>query len=333
LVTIGVFTLFHPRQLIVRTSGTGALSISCGEEHFSLEKSFGLSAMHVTLNGDGVLVTDGVHSAKCRRVFVTDRQNGAVDFELVVPSRIKRKYHGTLEIRSIGSGLLAVISMDLETAVASVVAAEVTAETPVEAMKAQAVAARSYFVAARGRHRGFDFCDTTHCQFLREVPAANSTAMKATNATRGLVLAYESRPFAAMYTRSCNGTTQTPAQVQLPAGAYPYFSVACSYCRSHPAHWSSKVPVRDAAGLHSGDEPSRLALVRRLGWDTVPSNSFVTKTEATYVVLEGVGQGHGVGLCQAGANAMAREGAEFRQILLHYYPNTEIQQLGDSAGR
>src|ERR1039458_7897639 len=44
---------------------------------------------------------------------------------------------------------------------------------PSEALKALAVAARSYFVAGKGRHRDFDFCDTTHCQFLREAPEGN----------------------------------------------------------------------------------------------------------------------------------------------------------------
>src|SRR5208283_1270192 len=64
--------------------------------------------------------------------------------------------------------LTAVVTMDLEPAVASVVAAEGTVDAPSEALKALAVAARSYFVAGKGRHRDFDFCDTTHCQFLRE---------------------------------------------------------------------------------------------------------------------------------------------------------------------
>jgi stage II sporulation protein D len=41
-------------------------------------------------------------------------------------------------------------------------------------------------------------------------------------------------------------------------------------------------------------------------------------------LVEGIGQGHGIGLCQSGAKAMAADGADFRQILSHYYPNTTI---------
>jgi peptidoglycan hydrolase-like amidase len=43
---------------------------------------------------------------------------------------------------------------------------------PFEALKAQAVVTRSSYVSARNRHPLFDFCDTTHCQFLRQAPGA-----------------------------------------------------------------------------------------------------------------------------------------------------------------
>jgi stage II sporulation protein D len=217
--------------------------------------------------------------------------------------------------------------MDREDAVASVVAAESSSDTPLEALKAQAVAARSYFAAARGRHRDFDFCDTTHCQFLREIPAAESGAGKAAQATLGLVLSYEAQPISAMYTRSCSGRTHTAAEVKLPPGVYPYYPVECAYCRAHAARWQSKLLARDAAELEPSDEPSRLKLVRRLGWSTVPSNDFVSSKDGEFVRLDGVGQGHGIGLCQAGARAMAQAGADFRQILAHYYPNTVLQNI------
>src|SRR5260221_12003531 len=99
--------------------------------------------------------------------------------------------------------------MDVETAVASIVVAESPPHAPMEALKAQAVAARSFLAAGKGRHSGFDFCDTTHCQFLRQPPAADSPAAQATSATRGLVLAYKGRGFAAMYSASCGGRAPT----------------------------------------------------------------------------------------------------------------------------
>ena len=194
---------------------------------------------------------------------------------------------------------------------------------PLEAMKAQAVAARSFFHAG-GHHGGDEFCDTTHCQFLREPPAPGSAVAAAVAATRDLVLAYDSHPFAAMYTRSCSGRTRTPEEVGLSPSDYPYFSVECAHCRSHPVRWSSRMSAQDAASLHPSNESARLNIDRRLGWSVVPSNNFVAKTVGDQTIVEGTGQGHGIGLCQSGAKAMAEAGADFRQILSHYYPNTNI---------
>jgi stage II sporulation protein D len=48
------------------------------------------------------------------------------------------------------------------------------------------------------------------------------------------------------------------------------------------------------------------------------------RKEGEQTILRGIGHGHGIGLCQAGARAMAEQGADFREILAHYYPNTVI---------
>jgi peptidoglycan hydrolase-like amidase len=330
-VTISVFGLFHPRELTVTAAGNSALVVHAGKQQFVLERSSGISTAHVSLFDGAVLVTAGTHAVRAPQITVCGRGNGPVDFELAVPRRISRRYHGALQVITSDPSLTAIVTMDLEQAVASVVAAESFPGTPVEALKAQAVAARSYFVAGRGRHDGFDFCDTTHCQFLRELPAPNSNVAHAVEATRGLVLTHESHPFAAMYTRSCSGRTHTPTELGLPGGSYPYYSTECSYCRSHPIRWSSRISSQDGDLLRSSDEAARLELVRRLGSSAVPSNDFVMKKEGDQVLLEGIGQGHGIGLCQKGAKAMAQTGADFRQILSHYYPNTMLESIKKNA--
>src|SRR5260221_14104859 len=124
--------------------------------------------------------------------------------------------------------------MDVETAVASIVGAESPPHAPMEALKAQAVAARSFLAAGKGRHSGFDFCDTTHCQFLRQPPAADSPAAQATSATRGLVLAYKGRGFAAMYSASCGGGAPSPARTGNSLGGYSFFCVICCYFPRQP---------------------------------------------------------------------------------------------------
>jgi peptidoglycan hydrolase-like amidase len=323
-VHIGVLGLFHPLQFTVSAPAGSALVLHAGEESIVLEKSSGIDSATVRISGSDVVVSAGNRAMQSSQLTVTGRKNEPANFILAVPGKIVRRYQGTLQIKPTAGTLAAIVAMDRETAVASVVAAESAPDTPFEALKAQAVAARSYFVAGHGRHHNFDFCDTTHCQFLRQPPAARSAAARAVTATRDLVLAYDSLPFAAMYTRSCSGHTRTPAELGLSPAAYPYYSVECKYCRAHPVRWSSRVSAQDATTLRTSDESARLSIDRRLGWSAVPSNDFVEKIENDQIVLEGAGEGHGIGLCQSGAKAMAEAGADFRQILTHYYPNTTV---------
>ncbi len=323
-VRIGVLGLFHPTEFTVTASGNSALVLRADQERIVLEKSSGVDSASIRASGNDLKVSVGRRVVRASKVVVTGRNAQTVDFVLAVPNKIARRYSGTLEIKPSAGTLTAIVALNRETAVASVVAAENSPDTPFEALKAQAVAARSYFVASPGRHHEFDFCDTTHCQFLREPPPPESAAARAVAATRDLVLAYDSQPIAAMYTRSCSGRTRIPAELGFSSAAYPYYSVACQHCRSHPVRWSSRISTADAATLQTPNESARLRIVRRLGWSAVPSNDFIAKKESDHVILNGTGEGHGIGLCQSGARAMAEEGANFRQVLTRYYPNTAI---------
>jgi len=323
-VRIGVLGLFHPREFRVQSIASQSLVLHAGSESVALEPSSAVGAATIHLSDDGLTVTTRERVFHASRVSVGSRDGEPADFILTIPGKISRRYHGTLEIRPSSASLLAILTVDRETAVASVVAAESDPDTPLEALKAQAIATRSYFVAGRGRHHDFDFCDTTHCQFFRNPPAHGSHPDIAVEATRDLVLAYDDQPFPAMYTRSCSGRTHTPSELGVRPTAYPYYSVACEYCRSHPANWTTRLSTHDAASLHSSDELARLKIDRQFGWSTVPSNDFVVTREGDQVLLRGVGNGHGIGLCQSGARAMAKAGATFQEILDHYYPNTAI---------
>jgi len=323
-VGVGVLGLFHPREFELSATTGQALVLQGGGETVILEKSSGIGSATMQFSGAQVLVNAGARRLKAPSLAVSGRKNEPVDFTLAIPGKITRQYHGTLQIEASGSNLLAVLTLDLETAVASVVAAESSAGTPVEALKAQAIATRSYLVSGRGRHHDFDFCDTTHCQFLRNPPAPGSIVAQAVDATRSLLLEYNSHAFPAMYTNSCSGHTRTPADLGLSAGTYPYYSVACEYCRLHPMRWRTRISVRDATSLRSSDESSRLRIDRRMGWSTIPSNSFSATKDGDQVVMSGTGRGHGIGLCQSGARALAERGASFRDILSHYYPNTSV---------
>jgi stage II sporulation protein D len=323
-VRIGVLSLFHPQRLTVTTPIGQALILHLASEQLVLETSSGMDSATLRLDNDAITVTVGSRTVRTASITITGRDNDPAGFFLSVPQRLTRYYRGTLEIRPSSGSLLAVVTMDRETAVASVLAAETTGDTPLEALKAEAIAVRSYFVAGHARHHEFDFCDTTHCQFLREPPPPSSPAAQAVAATHGLVLAYDSQPFTPMYTRSCSGRTHTPAELHLPSANYPYYAVECPHCRAHPVRWTTRISVADTPYLRPLDESARLDVVRRLGWASVPSNDFTETKDGDSFILSGIGQGHGVGLCQSGAKAMAEDGATFQLILAHYYPNTTI---------
>jgi stage II sporulation protein D len=240
-----------------------------------------------------------------------------------VPGRIHRIYEGRLSVTARHGELIAVVTMDRETAVISIVAAEMPTGAPLEALKAQAVAARS-FLASGSRHSEYDFCDTTHCQFLRSPEDASARVVEAVRATQGMILAYQERPVAAMYASRCGGRTHTLQEMGMdPGNGYPYYSVRCNWCRQHPVRWQSRIDsARDAP--RAGNEAARIAQVREWGWGALPGSTFTVKNDEHGPLITGHSVGHGVGMCQFGAIGMAAAGADFRSILAHYYPNTEL---------
>ncbi|HLW76895.1 MAG TPA: SpoIID/LytB domain-containing protein [Bryobacteraceae bacterium] len=203
-VKIGVFGLFHPKALEVRPAAGHAIIVE-------------IDGRRDVIEGSAIARLTGAAR-------VSGRNGDLADFVLSVPGKIQREFHGRLEVKRGARALEAIVEMDRETAVASIVGAEGSAATPFEAQKAQAVVARSFLMAARPGHRDFDFCDTTHCQFLREPAVESSGAYRAAAATRGLAIVYQGRVVAAMYSADCGGRTRAFEETE---GAYPYFAVEC----------------------------------------------------------------------------------------------------------
>lgn len=322
-IQIGVLGLFHPRELGLRPARGETLVVTAAGKSFALDSTSRAEPAHIYISDSGISFELGEQILQAAEIHATGRGNGPAAFVLAVPGKISRAYRGTLVIKAAAGELVPVVTMDLETAVASAVRAESAPDALLEALKAQAVVARSYYVAGGGRHRNFDFCDLTHCQFLREPPDSQSPAAQAALATRGMFLTYEEKPVGAMFSQSCGGRTRTPAELGLSSKTYPYFSVVCDYCHQDPVRWTRRISREDAEILSKG-EAGRLVVARRLGWNAVPSNNFTAHVEDGEVVLEGAGHGHGIGLCQRGAQAIAASGATFRDILARYFPNTSI---------
>jgi stage II sporulation protein D len=326
-VQIGVLGLFHPQQITLSVTNGEALLLGADNNVFVLEPGPRPSTARIRIAGDMLLLEIGDRVVRVAEIHAAGRDRRAATFVLGVPGKINRQYRGTLAVKAIEDVIVPIVTMDLETAVASVVAAESAPDAPLEALKAQAVVTRSYFTAGKGRHHDFDFCDLTHCQFLRDPPNPKSPAGVASSATRGLVITFKEKPVAAMFTRSCGGRTRTPAELGIPGSGYPYFSVHCDYCYENPSRWTRRISEHAAERLLGKGEAGRLAVDRRLGWNAVPSNNFTARNEGGEVILEGVGQGHGIGFCQQGAKAMAQAGASFREVINHYFPNTRLTGL------
>lgn len=282
-VRIGVLGLFHPVRLHLRPAAGAALVVEAGAVRFVLTD--GQSATLVARAGNVEIESDA-GAAVADEVRVAPRGNAGLI--LTVAGKLERLYRGSLRATVVEDALEPVVTMDLEDAVAGAVAAESRPGSPLGALKAQAVAARSYYTAA-GRHSRFNFCDSTHCQFLRDTPAAAAPAARAAVETRGLVLLWHGRPIAALYSAGCGGRTRALAG-SAPGDDYPYFAVDCAPC---------------LRGAHA-------------------SCSYCTREGGAWPNRRGNGSGHGAGLCQTGAFVMAASGAGFQEILHHYFPNAEI---------
>jgi stage II sporulation protein D len=330
-IRFGVLGLFHPGELILQPEDSLALSVRAqgAAKNPALVLNNEPGHRQIVFRAEGDRVVAGDRSA-CSWT-ASARDGEAAAFRLTVPGRFHRAYRGRLTIQARKGELLAVVAMDRETAVASIVAAEMAESAPMEALKAQAVVTRS-FLDAGPRHLDFDFCDTTHCQFLKSPSPFTSRVTSAVQATRGMILAYRGKPLAAMYSSRCGGLTHSLRDVGLrdvgnaPGDAYPYYSVRCQWCRRHPISWQSKI-VSSGQPPQPGDERRRIAEARQWGWSAIPGSDFTATADGADWRLEGHSVGHGVGMCQMGATGMAAAGAGFREILSHYYPNTELIML------
>jgi peptidoglycan hydrolase-like amidase len=305
-IRFGVLGLFHPSTLEVAWTGPGALVISGAGDPIVLNGEAGHQRLMVQAARDRVLVAG-------RQVLgLSGHSRDGADsvFELIVPGRFHRVYKGQLQITARGGELIPVVLMDRETAVEAIVASEMPGDVPLEALKAQAVVTRSY-LAAGPRHMDFDFCDTTHCQYMRSPLEASPHVKEAVRSTEGLILTWRNRPVVALYSSRCGGRTRTLREAGIdPGEAYPYYSVECRWCHTHPLR-----PGEQAYSVQNGTRP-------QWGWNALRDETGAT-TPGSDAALPGT-DGHAIGMCQHGAIGMAQLGADFRAILAHYYPNTDL---------
>ena len=240
-------------------------------------------------------------------------------------------------------------TVDLEEYVAGVVAAEVPPSWPLEALKAQAVAARTFAVAqkiAQGPAARAHLTASVLDQVYKGTSEA--LALKAARETRGEVLTWGAAPIAAYFSASCGGRSETAeAAFNLAPGTTPYIQ---SEPDDDERPWSKSLKLADIAKAVRGEVTSvkvtrrtasgraktvslgkrsitAVELRQLLGYQALPSLLFEVKADGDRAVFTGRGSGHGVGLCQYGARARASKGAKYLEILAHYYPGAEIRRM------
>jgi stage II sporulation protein D len=269
-------------------------------------------------------------------------------------------------------GLRVLVTTTSERYVMAAVSGEAAPDEPLESLKAMAVAARTFAIVDQHRHaaEGFDLCDSTHCQALRFGPARPEIA-EAVRATAGETLWFGAHRASVYMTQHCGGETEDASSVW-PAVRAPYLRAhADPYClRRSQAQWhgdielpqlahvlreegwkmperidSVQVVKRTAAGRAqmlqiAGQGGStrvsassfRFAVNRALGWNQLRSDWYEITRNNNMLHFEGRGHGHGVGLCQAGAFEMAKEGHSYREILGFYFPGTQVRIAAADTG-
>ena len=228
--------------------------------------------------------------------------------------------------------------------------------------------------ANRHRAEGFGLRDSTHCQALR-LAKPRPEVEQAVRETAGETLWSGGERAHIYYTQHCGGTSESASAVWPEEKAdYLAGQHADPYClRRTRAEWQTRIflrqldqifhaqgwhtpsPVtdihitqRDAAGRAAllqvigqgapaqlSASSFRFAVDRALGWNRMRSDWFSAAVSGADLEIHGRGYGHGVGLCQAGAFEMAKEGRSEREILSFYFPGTVpgITPAGDGWQR
>ena len=215
--------------------------------------------------------------------------------------------------------------------------------------------------ASRHGAEGFGLCDSTHCQALR-LGKARPEVERAVRETAGETLWFGGQRAHVYYTQHCGGGSAAASDVWPAEHAgYLVGNRADPYCvRRSAAEWQARLDLTRLGEIFRGQgwqTPSpitgirvtrwsasgraellevtgsgapatlsassfRFAVDRALGWNQMRSDWYSVSVSGSGLEVKGRGYGHGVGLCQAGAFEMAKEGHSYTEILSFYFPGT-----------
>ena len=263
------------------------------------------------------------------------------------------------------TGLTIVNHVLVEDYLYGVVPKEMPPSWNAEALRAQSVAARTFALKNRKRHsaEGFDLCSTSHCQVYEGMSAETRTTTAAVDSTHGEVLFYKGAIMDALFHTDSGGMTESSEYVW--GSSVPYLrSVAEVQMQTQP--WNRTVSMSEfvqklekngraigtlkevrlsplTVGKGSSDRsPSgRVRSAEFVGTKgritlsgndlrstfSLPSTLFSIRVGKTDINFSGYGSGHGLGLSQWGAQALADKGKSYKDILFHYYTDVTLEKL------
>lgn len=329
----------------------------------------------ITLDGEGLLAADEMGEPVSLRTPCSLRSGTGSLFyvdgkplrrlTVSAPAKIKingKNYRGLFDFYPSDKGLLLVNELPLEEYLVGLINCEISSLWPVEAVKAQAVIARSYAIYQMDVRRGaiYHLESTVMDQVYNGVDIEDVRAERAVQETAGEVLTYSGKVIQAFYHSNCGGHTEASRNVW--GADMPYLQgVDCRYCLNTPsARWETALPLGKielllkgagykAAGLSSirvgvknrsgrlqdiivatakGELVIPAVIFRKtIGYSVIKSTNFTVKARGDDLLFSGFGNGHGVGLCQWGAKQRAADGFNYREILSYYYSGARIERL------
>ena len=273
----------------------------------------------------------------------------------------KNVYAGKLFITPATNTFFMVEHVDLENYLYGVLPYEMSYSWPLEALKAQAVAARTYTLKTLEsvKNKNFDLYSDVRSQMYKGGGKQYDSVKQAVDGTRNQVLTYQDKLFYTFYHGNCGGGTDDVRSWSPSSRSIKPLSGASCSTDSHSKSYSWHMEIPNSkitayartVGLSgalkdlsvsrktSTGRATTLALRTTSGLKPVTCSKLrlsigirsckITKihvgSKTTY--FEGKGYGHGVGMCQDGANGMAKKGKDYKQILKNYYPGAQLTHL------
>jgi len=310
--------------------------------------------VEIRRTGKGIFINEKPYFRESVRI-VTDHETIRVNGQ---------ELRGAVELfRNPKGTLLVVNDLKLEEYLKGVVPNEMPAEWPIEALKAQAIASRSYVLHMRALKIGQPYYmePTVLDQVYKGKESETPKTTKARKETEGVVMTYDDKIAQTLFHSTAGGRTESFVDVFYKDKPY-LTSIICPYDKESPySSWQKSVPISliqkrlNRGGYKVGkiiqfairftSATGRVKLLfiehklknkiysirisgqdfrRVMGFGYIKSTRFRISLHGNKILFRGHGFGHGIGMCQFGAKGMADQGKTFREILKFYYPKVNV---------